>query len=205
MKIDLIDIGFGNIRSLKNWLESCNIQSQSVSSIANLKSEIIILPGVGSAGPYMTKLIELGFDKAIKDHVKNNGRLIGICLGFHILFNNSEEDNGTKCLGLLDGEVIKINEVESHNGWKNFYFRKEMVEKKLIGSQNLTTRRIVDGRVFYNHEYGVINKEKNTLDLKIPDTLKKYSSFIVKNRIIGIQFHPEKSQLTGKELLEVLV
>lgn len=205
MKVDLIDIGFGNISSLKNWLDHSNIRSRAISSVKEIKSDVLVLPGVGSAGPYMKKLKKLSFDKAIKQHLKEKKKLIGICLGFQILYQVSEEDGDTNCLGLLKGSVKRIGNDKSHNGWEKFYFRKEMVKKKSIGQSGLTAKRVVDGRVFYNHEYGVINQEKSCLDLKVSKALKDYSALVIKDNIIGIQFHPEKSQITGKELLEVLI
>ena len=87
MKVDIIDIGVGNISSVQNWLEKSNISSKRVTFPENLSSNLIILPGVGSAKLYDKNLREKKFDIAIKKHLDNGGRLIGICLGYQILFD----------------------------------------------------------------------------------------------------------------------
>jgi glutamine amidotransferase len=108
MKIDIIDIGFGNINSIKNWLEQLELEVIRVTHAENLKEELCILPGVGSAGPYMERLDALGFTEAIKHHVLKGRRLLGICLGFQILFDHSDEDGGTKLLSILQGKVERL-------------------------------------------------------------------------------------------------
>ena len=80
MKVDIVDVGSGNVRSIKNWIEKCNVDARCVRRVDDLVSEVIILPGVGSAGPYMDRLRKNSFDSAIIEHVQGGGRLIGICL-----------------------------------------------------------------------------------------------------------------------------
>jgi len=203
MKVDIIDIGVGNISSIKNWLEKSNIPSSIVKIPKNLSSNLIILPGVGSAKLYEKKLKQNGFDKAIKNHISNNGRLIGICLGYHILFDFLEEDGGVNGLGLLKGRVERLKSNKSHTSWESFKFRKDQLSKTWIGDKfSKSKKQILSGRVFYNHNYGVISEGKDVLNFKIPNY--EYCSCSISKQIVGFQFHPEKSQVTGQILIEMI-
>ena len=168
-----------------------------------MSSNLIILPGVGSAKLYEKKLKQNGFDKAIKNHISNNGRLIGICLGYHILFDFLEEDGGVNGLGLLKGRVERLKSNKSHTSWESFKFRKDQLSKTWIGDKfSKSKKQILSGRVFYNHNYGVISEGKDVLNFKIPNY--EYCSCSISKQIVGFQFHPEKSQVTGQILIEMI-
>jgi imidazole glycerol-phosphate synthase subunit HisH len=206
LDINIIDIGFGNIRSVKSWLERNELPTRVITNSRDLSSELVILPGVGSAGPYMHKLDQLGFSDAIKNHLEKGRRLFGICLGYQILFQHSEEDNGTNCLAVLDGKVKRLKQSRNHNGWERIqldigHFR----EKGYWGSKIDNRRKSLNGRVFYNHEYGVITDQIADVNLNISSALCQYTGLIMSDNIAGVQFHPEKSQLFGRELLQVLL
>lgn len=205
MFIDIIDIGSGNIKSIQNWIERLNIVTRVVKDVSELKSNFIILPGVGSAGSYMQRLKHSGFDTAIIKHVNNNGKLMGICLGFQILGKFSEEDDGVKGLGILDCYTERIQN-SSHNGWEKFDFEKtNLLNQSSYGKMKITRKQKIEGRVFYNHEYGVVSNEQGAYNLYIPNDNTKYNSMIVKHNIIGIQFHPEKSQQTGLDIMSMVL
>ena len=85
LTVDIVDVGFGNVQSLVNILALLQVPSRTVEQPDQLESGIMILPGVGSVGPYMKKLKENSFDQAIKEHHRRGCRIIGICLGFQLL------------------------------------------------------------------------------------------------------------------------
>jgi len=206
MKVDILDIGSGNISSIKNWIEKANVPTRIVNSAQNIKSDLLILPGVGSAGSYMARLIDGNYDVAIREHLANGGRLLGICLGFQIMTKYSEEDGGVSCLGLINGHVERIGTEISHNGWEPLRFRNDDMNEQLFHNQyKLTNKRVLNGRVFYNHEYGVVNKEDKSFSTPVSNYLPKYAGLFVKDKIIGIQFHPEKSQITGLDLISMIL
>jgi glutamine amidotransferase len=206
MKVDILDIGSGNIRSVKHWIEKANISTRIVSKANEINSDLLILPGVGSAGSYMARLKAGQYDQAIIEHVEKGGRLLGICLGFQIMGNYSEEDGHIEGLGLIDAHTERLAENVSHNGWEPIYLRQNEMNNQSFNSQyKLTKKRILNGRVFYNHEYGVINNEQTAFSLPVSDSLSKYSGLLVKDNIIGIQFHPEKSQISGSELISMIL
>ena len=124
MKVDIIDIGIGNISSIENWLTKSNLSCNKVKTSEDFESNLIILPGVGSAKLYLEKLKAKKFDFALKNHIDKGGRIIGICLGFQILFDYLEEDGGVKGLSFFSGKVLKLKSKTSHTGWQNFIFKK---------------------------------------------------------------------------------
>ena len=206
MMIDIMDIQGGNVQSIRNWAERLHIQTRVIKNPNELKSNFLILPGVGSVGPYMDKLKKTNFDKAIKEHINDGHRVLGICLGFQIMGNHSSEDGGVECLGLINGytEHLKVN--FSHNGWEELTLDKNNLKTQSLNStMKLTRKRITKGRVFFNHEYGFINQDEDSFSLPISENLNKYSSTLVKDNIIGVQFHPEKSQQTGLDFLSVIL
>ena len=119
MKVDILDIGSGNIRSVKNWIEKLNVSTRIVTEPDDVQSEMLVLPGVGSAGSYMKRMKSGNFDEAVKAHIEKGRRVMGICLGFQIMMEYSEEDGHVKGLGILDGHVERLAGQTSHNAWES--------------------------------------------------------------------------------------
>tara|TARA_B110000003_G_scaffold247928_1_gene259298 strand:+ start:16287 stop:16904 length:618 start_codon:yes stop_codon:yes gene_type:complete len=204
MKVDIIDIGIGNINSIENWLTNSNFFCTKVKKPNDIRSDLIVLPGVGSAKLYLEKLKFNKFDLALKNHIKRGGRIIGICLGFQILFDYLEEDGGVQGLGFFSGKVIQLKSKKSHTGWEKLVLKKDKLFPKWKSKMySVSKKQIINGRVFYNHNYGVVTEDKNLKTEMISKKLN-YISLILSNQIIGFQFHPEKSQITGKNLIELV-
>ena len=204
MKIDIIDIGIGNISSIENWLIRSNINYNKVVTPDDLTSDLIILPGVGSAKIYSEKLKEKKFNVAIANHLSKGGRLIGICLGFQILYDFLEEDGGVKGLGILAGRVEQLSAKKSHTGWENLIFKKKYLsETWKMKSFTKSKKTVIRGRVFYNHNYGVVTSQNKITKIEIPN-YNDYVSIVTTDQIVGFQFHPEKSQWTGQILIEMI-
>jgi glutamine amidotransferase len=206
MKVDILDIGSGNIRSVRNWIEKSHVSTRVVTCPDDIQSEMLVLPGVGSAGSYMQRMKAGHFDEAVQEHVKQGRRLMGICLGFQLMMEYSEEDGHVEGLGLLSGHVERLPGAISHNGWESLSFHRHEMNGQHFGSRHqLTQKRIFDGRVFYNHEYGVVSQNDVAFALPVSHALEQYSGLLVKDNIIGIQFHPEKSQVSGTDLINMIL
>jgi glutamine amidotransferase len=206
MSVDILDVGSGNIQSIKNWIEKANVSAKVVNDARSIQSNLLILPGVGSVGSYMHRLKQGSFDQAILEHVDKGGRLLGICLGFQIMSAYSEEDGGVEGLSIIDGHVERLQNKASHNSWEPIYLRRNELNGQSFNRQlNLSKKRILDGRVFYNHEYGFVNNEEKSFSIPVSGSLPRYSGLLVKDKVIGLQFHPEKSQVTGLDLISMIL
>ena len=205
--VGIIDIGFGNIRSITNWLDRSTI-SYKVLSLSNNLSEfdLLILPGVGSAPRFINELRNTSFyDEIIKANNRKQ-RILGICLGAQILFENLEEDGKTNGFGFVKGNVSKMNNSESNTGWSNFSLNKSDLSLSWLAKRCSKNRKtVLSGRVYFNHIFGIYNQDFSVKSIKI--NLKKYnnfSAFVHKDNLMGLQFHPEKSQNIGEEIIKLI-
>lgn len=202
-QIAIIDYGLGNLHSIKKICDEVGLSS-IISSDKRIirEAKALILPGVGSFPVAMKNLEQLDLIGVIVEHFKLGKYIWGICLGFQLLFESSNEFENTRGLSLLKGHVINI---DSHNN----------VSKPHIGWNlcNVTTNESflssMNGNFYYfNHSFGVLDNNDYCLATTIYDAISFVSAIKVGN-IIGTQFHPEKSAQNGvylfrkfKELLE---
>lgn len=197
--INIIDVGLGNVGSVEHWLDRSNLNHQRVSRVEAFSDGAIIIPGVASAKNYMNQLRNLGIDSEIVKRSTNGQKIIGICLGFQILTEYSEEDGGVECLGILAGSASYIGNDKTHNGWAPFYLDSRNLDgNKYVNKKN---KKIIDGRVYFNHELKV-ELCCSAYSKKLENNI---TSFAIKNNIFGLQFHPEKSQTSGQEILELII
>mgnify|MGYP001050819992 FL=1 len=206
--VGVIDIGLGNIKSITNWLDRCVVPWKLIHSPKDsFEYNLIILPGVGSVLEFMTKLEQLRFVDYIQTKSHQGQRILGICLGAHVLFNHSEEDGGVRGLGLIKGTVRHIPLNSSNTGWLPCSFDKRIMNEIWKSQkQNVSRKQRVHGRVFFNHNYGIQLEEAADIDLKIQlKELSEFSALVNKNNLIACQFHPEKSQSMGELLLKMIL
>lgn len=199
MLINIIDIGLGNVGSIEHWLDRSNLFYKRVFQIEDFTNDAIIIPGVASAGEYMRKLKEIGLDGELVKRSKQGQKIIGICLGFQLLTDYSEEDGGVECLGILKGSTKYIDNRKTHNGWDSFH----LDARELSGNTHIKKKKkkIASGRVYFNHELKV-ELECMSHTSKLDNNI---TSFAIRDNIFGFQFHPEKSQRTGQEILELII
>ena len=195
-EVSIINYGLGNVQSLKNALLKCGhkpIVTADINLLENSKK--IILPGVGHFGFAMKKLNQLNLDKTIKNLVRENKKVIAICLGMQLLLETSEEAENVDGLGIFSGKVKKLNNDRSkesfpHVSWKKIYSKKEVLKLR-----NLFTKRYY----FIHSYYCDVKKEDTLFESKYNNDF--FASAIKKNNCIGLQFHPEKSGESGLKLL----
>jgi imidazole glycerol-phosphate synthase subunit HisH len=206
--VGVIDIGLGNIKSITNWLDRCAVPWKLIYSPDDSQEyQLIILPGVGSVLEFITKLEQLHFTDFLKRQSQRGQRILGICLGAHVLFDYSEEDGGVHGLGLMHGTVRHITLNSSNTGWLPCSFDKRLMNEIWKSQkQNISRKQRVNGRVFFNHNYGIQLEEAADIDLKIQsEELSGFSAFVHKKNLIACQFHPEKSQLMGELILKMIL
>lgn len=206
--VGVIDIGLGNIKSITNWLDRCVVPWKLIHSPKDsLEYDLIILPGVGSVLEFMTKLEQLRFVDYLQTKSDQGQRILGICLGAHVLFNHSEEDGGVKGMGMIQGKIMHIPWESSNTGWLPCSFDKRPMNELWKNKKlNLSRKQRVSGRVFFNHNYGILLEEAADIDLKIQSKeLAGFSALVHKENIMACQFHPEKSQIMGELLLKMIL
>ena len=205
-KISIIDYGMGNIKSVFRAVEKMGGKPIVTNDPAVVtESKKIILPGVGSYSFGMKELRKRKLDTAIHKAIKKNASLLGLCLGMQMLFEESNENEKTKGLDLIKGKVIKIpNERDNKNlrkiphiGWNKVYSSNKMMWNSSI------LKDVEENEYFYFVHSYYVRPEKESdivgfceyLDLKIP-------SIVMKNKIFGIQYHPENSSDQGLKIYQ---
>ena len=199
-EIVLIDAGTGNLRSVQKALENVGayvLRTDDADKVSNAQK--VVLPGVGAFGDFMSGLKAKGLDEAVKDVAQRNIPLLGICVGMQALFEIGEEMGDHEGLGLLKGTVVKFADTLSvkipHTGWNQLTVKKEAA----------LFNQIQDGAyVYFNHSYYC--RAENFSDVMAEvDYGIRYACAVRRENIFGVQFHPEKSQAVGLQILKNFV
>lgn len=196
MIITIVDYGIGNVASVMNMLHKNGTPGQ-LSADANkiLKSDKIILPGVGSFDAAMKRLSDLNLIEVIRAFSAAGKPMLGICLGAQLLMDSSEEGE-LKGLGLLKGTCKKFKGIEPlripHMGWSEVDFMKKVP---------IVTINISQPRFYFAHSYHIMCENQNEV-LGVSEYGYQFTSVVSSNNIFGVQFHPEKSHRYGAALLK---
>ena len=185
----------GNIRSLQKAFEFLDQPIEVVSDPKKIKlADVILLPGDGAFGKAMEEIKSLGFYEEILNHHTKEKPILGICIGFQILFSGSYEFGEHTGMNFLDGKFTKLKTEKlplPHIGWNQTKFLKD----------SHLTQGISDNSYFYYvHSYSVNSKEEWAIGRCHYG--QEFTSIIVKENLFGVQFHPEKSQKAGLKLLK---
>ena len=193
--IGIVDYEMGNLFSIIQACKTVGLEVEVINRAEQIrKCDGIILPGVGSFKKAMENIHKLGLYKDIIKHSRNKP-LMGICLGFQLLFDSSEEFGKTKGLGIISGKILKFNNSKIHRvphmGWNVLSYIKPG-ENPLI---NVKSKEIY----FVHSYYAVCNKEEAILS-KTEYYDFEFISSINQKHVFGTQFHPEKSGETGLKI-----
>ena len=204
-KIVVLDYGSSNLRSVAKALETVATKNQDIAITDNpktvLNADKVVFPGQGAIGHCMKNLQEKKLDDVIKQCIKNKP-FLGICLGLQSLMEHSDEDGGTKGLGVMSGNVIRFpnNAKDEKNnvykipamGWNQVYQTKKHPLWNGIDEGS---------RFYFVHSYYV--KMNDDSDIAgSTDYICRYTSAASRNNIFATQYHPEKSQQAGLTLLK---
>ena len=196
----LIDAGTGNLRSVQKALESVGANVERTDNPQKvLSGKRVVLPGVGSFGDFMSGLQTRGIDDAVKQVAEHNVPLLGICVGMQSLFEIGEESGDHEGLGLLKGTVVRFNDSLSikipHTGWNQL----EILKDRILFDQ------INDGDyVYFNHAYYCQPADRTDIIAEVNYGIR-YACAVRRENVFGVQFHPEKSQQVGLQILKNFV
>jgi len=199
MKTLIIDYGLCNLDSVKRAVEECGGNpvvelDPQAASIA----EKLILPGVGNFYDAMQRLRTSGWYEILqKEVLENKIPILGICLGMQLLATYGEEGGGIDGLGFVKGKVIKLIPETSdiripHIGWNEVrHYGNSILFKEIPSNKDF----------YFVHSYHFVAEEKETIIAMTP-YCGQFVSAVESKNIFGVQFHPEKSQRVGFQLLK---
>jgi glutamine amidotransferase len=190
----IVDYGIGNHTSVRHALHDLGLRCR-VSDAPDVldRCDILMLPGVGAFQPAIDALRARSLDRYVIEQSDRGRPLLGICLGMQLLTQASQEAGYASGLGLIPGEVIPLGPPHWHIGWNTV---EQVQEDPLFRSSH--------GRAFYfNHSYAYRGPaEYQVCRTRAGD---EFGSAIRRGKIVGVQFHPEKSQEAGRDLLRQLI
>jgi glutamine amidotransferase len=196
--VSILDYGVGNLASLANAFGYLGIDCEIVSSVAQVAGcGRLVLPGVGAFGHAMRNLGQQGLDDAVREHAQARARpLLGVCLGMQLLLDHSEEGGHQAGLGLLRGAVRPLQEIAGdlvvpHVGWNDV---RVSPASRLLGAD-------ASGSAFYFVHGYRCRLDDPAQVTGVTNYGADFDAIAEHENLFGCQFHPEKSQKRGLEIL----
>ena len=206
--IAIIDYGMGNLRSVQKAFETVGHEAEVTRAASVIHSAShVVLPGVGAFPDCMHNLEQYGLIDPIKKVIQQGKPFLGICLGFQLLFTESEEFGTHKGLDILPGRVVPFSFQTAgltssegkqplkykvpHMGWN--VLRQKTKAPPLKGLEQ-------DAYVYFVHSYCVQPKEASDISTET-DYGDRFVSAVWRDNVFGCQFHPEKSQKVGLNII----
>lgn len=198
--IAIIDYDAGNIKSVEKAFEYLGEDVVLTSDKETiLKADGAVLPGVGAFGEAVKRLSDRGLIDVIKEYVALNKPFLGICLGYQLMFENSEESPGVEGLGIFKGSCIRFDEKNGLKipqiGWNSLSFTKR---SGLFEGLN------DNPYVYFVHSYYVKAGDESIV-AATADYGNVFHAACEHNNVFGCQFHPEKSSEVGLSILKNFV
>ncbi|MBR4942557.1 MAG: imidazole glycerol phosphate synthase subunit HisH [Clostridia bacterium] len=195
--IAVIDYGVGNLFSIKSSFARVGADVVVTSDEKIIKNaDRIMLPGVGAFSVAAEKIRATGLDELLREEVKKGKYLMGICLGMQMLFEKSYEYGEHEGIGLLKGEVVPMRGYIDdglkvpHIGWNSLHIERECDLLKYCKEGDF---------VYYVHSYFANNCQESLVATS--EYGKPLTAAVMKENVMGCQFHPEKSGEVGLNVL----
>lgn len=198
MNVGIIDYGGGNLRSVANALRSLGIEPRVVSSADETDGLThLLLPGQGAFGDVMTRLGQRALTEPLREWIAADKPYFGICVGYQILFDGSEEAPGLPGLGVIPGMVRRFADEPGlkipHMGWNSaLATRGETAVWKGLGPEPY---------FYYVHSYFPVPAQHDVVVAETTYGTQTFAGAVERGRLFACQFHPEKSQSAGLRLI----
>lgn len=195
--IGIVDYGVGNHASVVQALRAIGYRCRVSRDHTELaESDLLLLPGVGAFPAAMSALHELGLVQLIQRQVHANQPIVGICLGMQLLAESSTEVAFTAGLGLIPGGVASLGQSSWHIGWNGI----EVVTHDPMFAES-------DGQsMYFNHSFVFqAPSEYQMAVARLQPLARPFAIAVRRNNVVGMQFHPEKSQIAGRRLLSAVI
>jgi len=199
--IAVVDVCSGNLRSVQRALAQVggDVVVTRDPDVVH-RADQIVVPGQGAFGVFMRGLRERGLGEALREAIASGRPYLGICLGLQILFDESEEQGPCPGLGVIAGRVVRLAPADPrlkvpHIGWNQLAFRRR--DPLLAG--------IADGaHVYFVHSYHAVPSDPSLVTLEAEHGVR-LTAAVRQNNVFACQFHPEKSQAVGLQILRNFV
>ena len=204
--VGVIDYGMGNLHSVSKALALQGARVRVTDKIRQLaQSDLVVLPGVGSFGAAIQTLRKKGLDTFVRKWIRENRPYLGICLGFQLLFEKSEENPETPGLGVLKGRVVRFRFSKAtkkklkvpHMGWNTAKRASKASTPYFNGITN-------NDYFYYVHTFYPVPREKDVIFTKTKHGTS-FCSSVKRRNLFASQFHPEKSGTVGLRLLRNII
>lgn len=198
--IAIVDYGMGNLRSAQKGLEKAGSDAIITDDAAVIdRADSVVLPGVGAFKDCYDGLKQRGLVKPVIEAARSGKPFLGICVGLQLLFESSEEGEGSEGLGIFRGRVIRFDEASKtglkvpHMGWN---------ELKPVPGRPCA---LLDGLrknpyTYFVHSYYAAPEDQGVV-LATCDYGVTFPAMVGRDNVFAVQFHPEKSQSDGIEIL----
>lgn len=198
-RVAVVDYGAGNLVSIEQALAAAGATVHRAVAAEDIGDvDLLVVPGVGAALPAMTRLAAAGFVEPVRAWIADDRPFLGICLGLQLLFDGSDED-GARTLGVLPGRTVRLDGAPTlpHIGWNQVSLRRPHPAFAGIAD---------DADFYFVHSY-VGRPDPTAGDAVLADTEHgvRFVSAVARGRLLGVQFHPERSGESGLRLVENVV
>jgi len=198
--ISIIDMGLGNLDSVRTGFQRVGAPTRVVESASDIESaSAVVLPGVGSFGDGIAALKQMALIEPVRRHaIAENKPLLGICLGMQLLAASGDESGKQNGLGLIPGEVVRLNPVNPQEcrvpniGWCGVTFR--------TGAPPFPSTTQPEA-FYFSHSYHFQCSSDTDVAATINYGGVPVTAAVQRGAIFGVQFHPEKSQDAGLDIL----
>lgn len=199
--IAVVDYRMGNLRSLKTSLQRAGANVRIITGSEGLEgADGLVLPGVGAFGPAMANLAEQKLLDPVLTWAREGRPFLAVCVGMQLLFEESEEDGRHKGMGLVPGRVRRLREGQKipEMGWNTIELTRASIDSIYGGS-------LADGGYYYFAHSFCAHAGEDSCVLATTTYGTEFASVVGKGRMIGTQFHPEKSAKVGLKLIKRFV
>ena len=195
--LGLVDYGRGNLRSVQRAIEHAGVDCIHVCKPADASGcDALVVPGVGSFGDCARQLREAGLWDFLKEWIAAGRPYLGICLGYQLLFESSEESPGVEGLGALKGKVVHFPKEAGlkipHMGWNQLHIT--------APSDRLMTGLWENPDFYFVHSYYPVPEDAAVITSTCNYGVE-FAASVTKGNLSAVQFHPEKSQALGLAML----
>jgi len=198
--IAVVDYGASNVKSVMRALAAVGADAALTSDPAAVRTaDRVVVPGVGHFAPAMRALNESGLGEAVRESARTGRPTLGICLGLQLFMERSEEAPGTAGLGLFRGGVVRLRTttlVVPHVGWARVRLTDSGKRHPVLAEA------FKDAEAFFYHVHSYHpDGVPGDVALALADYGEAFPTILGCDSVLGVQFHPEKSQEAGLALL----